>query len=65
VAEYLSGRRSLDQTIDLVKIRTRQFAKRQLTWFKKHGHWTSLKIESEHSQQSTERILATLSKSSL
>jgi len=33
VAEHLQGRRSLPETIELVKIRTWQFAKRQLTWF--------------------------------
>jgi tRNA dimethylallyltransferase len=35
VVEHLRGERSLDETIELVKIRTRQFAKRQLTWFRK------------------------------
>ncbi len=35
VTEYLQGVRSLSQTIDLVKIRTRQFAKRQMTWFRR------------------------------
>jgi len=35
VVEYLRGDRSLSDTIELVKIRTRQFAKRQITWFKK------------------------------
>lgn len=34
VVEYLRGKRSLADTIQLVKIRTRQFAKRQMTWFK-------------------------------
>ncbi|HWB09464.1 MAG TPA: tRNA (adenosine(37)-N6)-dimethylallyltransferase MiaA [Pirellulales bacterium] len=34
VFEHLSGQRSLAETIDLVKTRTRQFAKRQLTWFR-------------------------------
>lgn len=33
VVDYLQGARSLPDTIDLVKIRTRQFAKRQMTWF--------------------------------
>ena len=33
VVEHLRGQRSLPETIELVKIRTRQFAKRQLTWF--------------------------------
>ena len=35
VVEHLHGQRSLDETIELVKIRTRQFAKRQLTWFRR------------------------------
>lgn len=33
--EYLDGTISLDEAIELVKINTRQFAKRQITWFKK------------------------------
>lgn len=32
--EFLRGERDLRATIELVKIRTRQFAKRQLTWFR-------------------------------
>jgi tRNA dimethylallyltransferase len=35
VVEHLRGQRSLAETIDLVKIRTRQFAKRQFTWFRR------------------------------
>jgi tRNA dimethylallyltransferase len=31
----LQGERSLPDTIDLVKIKTRQFAKRQMTWFRR------------------------------
>ncbi len=34
VLEYLAGQRDLAETIALVKTRTRQFAKRQLTWFR-------------------------------
>ena len=32
--EHLRGERPLAETIELVKIRTHQFAKRQMTWFK-------------------------------
>jgi tRNA dimethylallyltransferase len=48
VVEYLGrGVRSpaaLAETIALVKIRTRQYAKRQLTWFRRHGNplWIEL-----------------------
>src|SRR5262249_35473896 len=33
--EHLRGERSLAETMELVKVRTRQFAKRQLTWFRR------------------------------
>ncbi len=47
VAEYLQGVRSLPATVELVKIRTWQFAKRQMTWFRNQlrPHW--LRLESE------------------
>ena len=47
VVEHLRGERSLKETIELVKIRTRQFAKRQLTWFRaqKNLEWIELKPE--------------------
>jgi tRNA dimethylallyltransferase len=35
VVEHLRGKHSLPETIELVKIRTRQFAKRQMTWFRR------------------------------
>lgn len=34
VLEHLRGVRGLPETIELVKLRTRQFAKRQMTWFR-------------------------------
>jgi tRNA dimethylallyltransferase len=45
VVEHLHGERSLPETIELVKIRTRRFAKRQLTWFRarKNLEWIELK----------------------
>ena len=45
VVEHLRGEHTLAATVELVKIRTRQFAKRQLTWFRRHGNceWLELK----------------------
>jgi tRNA dimethylallyltransferase len=45
VAEHLRGERPLAETIKQVKIRTRQFAKRQLTWFRRQlaPEWLELK----------------------
>lgn len=34
VLDYIAGRRNLVDSIELVKTRTRQFARRQLTWFR-------------------------------
>jgi tRNA dimethylallyltransferase len=44
VVEHLRGERDLAETIELVKMRTRQFAKRQLTWFRRYGNcrWVEL-----------------------
>src|SRR5208282_5827288 len=44
VVEHLRGERPLAETIELVKSRTRQFAKRQMTWFRRHGNceWIEL-----------------------
>jgi tRNA dimethylallyltransferase len=45
VVEHLRGECPLAETIELVKVRTRQFAKRQLTWFRaqKNLEWIELK----------------------
>ncbi|HZI32632.1 MAG TPA: tRNA dimethylallyltransferase, partial [Candidatus Binatia bacterium] len=55
VVEHLRGERDLAETIELVKIRTRQFAKRQLTWFRRHGNceWIELQLS-----ETVENILA-------
>ncbi len=57
VVEYLRGVRSRSETIELVKIRTHQFAKRQMTWFKRQLllHWIDWP-----SGQPASKILASL-----
>ncbi|HEV2320469.1 MAG TPA: tRNA (adenosine(37)-N6)-dimethylallyltransferase MiaA [Verrucomicrobiae bacterium] len=54
VVEHLRGQRSLAETIELIKIRTRQFAKRQLTWFRRHAHWKRIELNPE---ETVEEIL--------
>jgi tRNA dimethylallyltransferase len=44
VAEHLRGERPLAETITLVKTRTRQFAKRQMTWFRRQLAVTWLQV---------------------
>jgi tRNA dimethylallyltransferase len=47
VVEHLRGERPLAEAVELVKSRTRQFAKRQLTWFRRQFEpvWIELKPE--------------------
>ena len=42
IEEYLQGSMSMDEVIDVVNIRTRQYAKRQFTWAR--GHMKSWKM---------------------
>ena len=48
VVEHLRGERGLAETIELVKVRTRQFAKRQLTWFRRHGNGEWMELPPGH-----------------
>lgn len=49
VIEHLRGGPSLTETIELVKARTRQFARRQKTWFRHQMELTWLELGSEES----------------
>jgi len=44
VVEYLRGDRSLPETVELVKSRTRKYAKRQFSWFRAQKHVTWLEL---------------------
>jgi tRNA dimethylallyltransferase len=57
VVEHLRGERHLAETIELIKIRTRQFAKRQSTWFKRHAHCKRIELKPE---DTAEEILGRL-----
>jgi tRNA dimethylallyltransferase len=57
VVEHLRGERHLAETIELIKIRTRQFAKRQSTWFKRHALCKRIELKPE---DTAEEILGRL-----
>jgi tRNA dimethylallyltransferase len=62
VVAYLRGERGLAETIELVKTRTRQFAKRQLTWFRRRGNWQWLELKpGETAGETLARIFPALS----
>ena len=58
VAEHLRGERDLPETIELVKIRTRQFAKRQLTWFRRQMRLDWISLDTEDTAAIVEKIAA-------
>jgi tRNA dimethylallyltransferase len=58
VVEHLRGEHALPETVELVKIRTRQFAKRQLTWFRRHGNCRWIELEPEQTAQEMLDIFA-------
>jgi tRNA dimethylallyltransferase len=51
VVEHLNGERDLKTTIDLVKQKTRQYAKRQMTWFRNQLRLQWVDIEPETTPQ--------------
>ena len=45
VSKYISGEKTLEQAIDLINLKTRQYAKKQRTWFRNQmSTWQDLKI---------------------
>lgn len=52
VVEHLRGERPIGEAIELVKIRTRQFAKRQMTWFRRHAPVEWLNVAPDDSADS-------------
>lgn len=59
VAEHLRGERSLTETMALVKTRTRQFAKRQMTWFRRQLPVTWIEVAAdEPANEVAARVLA-------
>jgi tRNA dimethylallyltransferase len=61
VVEYLQGARSLAETVTLVKQRTRQFAKRQMTWFRRQAELEWIQVRPDETGEAVaERLIAKL-----
>lgn len=60
IVEHLRGERSLPETIALVKLRTRQFAKRQMTWFRRQLPLTWIPLMSEDDDTAAARVMNAL-----
>lgn len=62
VVEHLRGERSLAETVEMVKARTRQYAKRQMTWFRSHTTATWLELAGSETAPETCGKIANLRK---
>ena len=60
IVEHLRGERSLPETIALIKIRTHQFAKRQMTWFRRQLHLAWIHLEPQSSAEAVVKSIASL-----
>jgi tRNA dimethylallyltransferase len=59
VIEHLAGVRPLAETVELVQTRTRQFARRQLTWFRSLSECHGIEVSLPFSPaEAVERIVA-------
>ncbi len=59
VIEHLRGERDLAATVELVQLRTRQFSKRQMTWFRSLSECCTVGVSGESDAgQLVERIVA-------
>ncbi|MFZ6023164.1 MAG: tRNA (adenosine(37)-N6)-dimethylallyltransferase MiaA [Bacteroidota bacterium] len=49
IFDYLDGKTDLNKAVELIKQHTRQYAKRQMTWFKKDSsiHWVNVAVNVE------------------
>jgi len=55
IIAYLNGKLSLADSIDKIKTRTRQFAKRQITWFRNDKRY--IWVEKERIKENIEKVL--------
>ena len=60
IVEHLRGERSLADTVELVKLRTGQFAKRQMTWFRRQLQLIWISLEPQSSTEAVASRIAAL-----
>jgi len=60
IVEHLRGERPLLAKIELVKTRTRQFANRQMTWFRRQLQLTWINLEPQASAEAVVKTMAGL-----
>lgn len=43
--DYLEGHSTLEEAVDLIRQNSRRYAKRQLTWMRRYGHWAAFSVD--------------------
>lgn len=57
ILEHLSGTLGLDEAIDLIKLRSRRYAKRQLSWFRRDGRVRWINLDETDLDEAAELIV--------
>ncbi len=60
VIDALEGHISIDEARDLIKLRSRRYAKRQLSWFRRDKRITWIDMDSHTTESAVDLILTTL-----
>jgi tRNA dimethylallyltransferase len=58
---FLRGEYGRDEAVELMKIHTRRYAKRQMTWFKRYGDARVINLTHTSSGEAVEEITARFS----
>ena len=58
--DALAGRTSLDEAVELIKLRSRRYAKRQLSWFRHDGRVRWVDLDEKDVRAAADEILADL-----
>lgn len=60
--EYINGKKTLDEAIELIKQRSRKYAKRQYTWFKHQMDVTWFNVNYEDFNKTISEIVSYIEK---
>ena len=58
IVAALQGSCTMDEAIEEIKMRTRRYAKRQISWFKREGRVIWLDLDAMDTNEAADRILA-------
>lgn len=60
ILDYLDGSCSLDEAVDTIKMRTRRYAKRQISWFKNDGRVNWLDLDVHALEEACDAVVSSL-----